>query len=736
VTFEYLPSWWAWLLLLVALAALAYGAYAGSPVPLAPWRRRTLVILRLVTLLLLVGALLRPVALVPTSRWQDAVVPILVDTSRSMQLPDADGRPRIERAATLVKALLPRLQAFEVELLGFGERLAPVDLAAIAAEGRRSDLGGALRELAQRYRGRRVAGVVLVSDGGDTGGAEPTSDVAGVPPVYAIGVGSRRLVRDREVTGLTVGEPVLPGSTVTLSTTVIAHGFGVAPFEVRVLENGRPIQVRQVRPTGDGVPHTLTVQVSPAAETATLYTVELAVAPGELVAENNRMSVLVRPPGPQRRVLLVAGAPGNEHNFLRRALVRDPGLDVDAVWRKGQNDRGESTFYVQAHPDRARALTSGYPQDREALFAYDALVLGNVDSDALTTEQLAMTADFVGTRGGGVLVLGGRSFVGRGLIGTPLEDVLPLDLAGRGAVARTARSAAEPNTVVLTPEGIAHPVTALGTTAEETRNRWAALPPLAAVAPLGAPKPGALVLLLAETPLGRTPLLAVQRYGRGRAMVFTGEAAWRWRMRLPSDDRSYELFWRQAVRWLAGGAPGPVSVVATGGQTPGEMVRIEASVWDRRFEPIRDAAVTILVDEPGSTSRTVRAALVDATAGRYVAEFRPTERGVYRVRAEARRGPDLVGRAEDWLLVGGADPEFADPRLNDEVLRRLALATGGRFAFIGEVDPAALASALQAKALESRPLERRELWHRSWVFGLMLTGLLAEWILRRRWGLR
>ena len=51
-----------------------------------------------------------------------------------------------------------------------------------------------------------------------------------------------------------------------------------------------------------------------------------------------------------------------------------------------------------------------------------------------------MAADFVAERGGGLLVLGGRSFAQRGLIGTPLEEVLPVELNDRrgGLVARRA----------------------------------------------------------------------------------------------------------------------------------------------------------------------------------------------------------------------------------------------------------------------------------------------------------
>ena len=34
-------------------------------------------------------------------------------------------------------------------------------------------------------------------------------------------------------------------------------------------------------------------------------------------------------------------------------------------------------------------------------------------------------------------------------------------------------------------------------------------------------------------------------------MIFTGEASWRWRMLLPADDRSFDTFWKQSLRWLA-----------------------------------------------------------------------------------------------------------------------------------------------------------------------------------------
>ena len=141
--------------------------------------------------------------------------------------------------------------------------------------------------------------------------------------------------------------------------------------------------------------------------------------------------MLVRPPGRARRLLLVEGAPGYEHSFVKRAWLRDRGLEVDSVVRKGTNDRGEETYYVQAMKGRANALAAGYPSSREVLFNYDLIILANVEGGLLTRDQLALTSDFVSERGGGLLMLGGRSLAPDGLSRTPLEELMPVEASDR-----------------------------------------------------------------------------------------------------------------------------------------------------------------------------------------------------------------------------------------------------------------------------------------------------------------
>ena len=180
-------------------------------------------------------------------------------------------------------------------------------------------------------------------------------------------------------------------------------------------------------------------------------------------------------------MLLVEGAPGFRAQFPARA--HGPAIAASKSipsFERGATTVGANTFYVQAARARADALTSGYPTKREALFDYDVVVLANVDVDQLKGVELDLTRAFVGERGGGLLVLGARGFQRQGLRGTPLEDVLPLELADRDRRNRC-RSARLPgmNRVALTPSGEDHPVMQLATTPDESMKRWAAVPPLA-----------------------------------------------------------------------------------------------------------------------------------------------------------------------------------------------------------------------------------------------------------------
>jgi uncharacterized membrane protein len=747
------PPWWLAVLVAAGIAAVAFYSYRRPLVPLSRAQRAALIALRVLALTALAVFLSRPIVLLPPTASGDIVVPILVDSSRSMRVADADGEPRIARAAgILARQLLPGISAqAKADVFSVGDAAVAADPQKLTADARRTDLSGALAAIRDRYRGRRVPGIVLLSDGADTGqpgrAAAASNAASGFsrgsgaqgPPIFTIGIGSAEGLKDREVLGIDAADPRLDQASIDLRVSAISYGYGREPFQLRVLANGRLLDSRRIVPNADGSPLDQVFTVSPDPLNPTVYTAEITADPNEPITENNSRSVLVNPAGRKRRILALEGAPGYDHSFLSRALTQDPGLELDSVIRKGRNDEGDPTFIVQAAGGRARTLTLGFPATKEAFYGYDALLIANVEGDFFTRAQLTTAAEFVSERGGGLLVMGGRSFAQRGLIGTPLEEVLPVELNDRGTgLGRAAFGEDIPavhNAAVVTPEGLNHPIMRLGATPDESRKLWTALPTLAASAPLGGPRPGASILAVTAAPSGVVlPLVAVQRYGRGRSMIFAGEASWRWRMLRPSTDRSYDFFWRQAVRWLASSAPDPVSASVPETAEPGDPVEIAVDARDRTFNAVADAAVDATLTPPGGEPKPVALRPSAGTAGRVTGAFTPAEAGLYRVHAEARRGQEALGAADRWFYVGGADREFADPRLNEGFLRRIARETGGQY--LRAAEAAKVVSLLQQAVPQNLEPERRDLWHEPWAFAIMIVLLSSEWVLRRRWGLR
>lgn len=217
-------------------------------------------------------------------------------------------------------------------------------------------------------------------------------------------------------------------------------------------------------------------------------------------------------------------------------------------------------------------------------------------------------------------------------------------------------------------------------------------------------------------------------------MVFGGEGSWRWKMMLPSTDRSYEYFWRQSARWLTGAAKDPVTITVPDGVEVGDGVTVDVDARDAAFKPVADAEVTATVTTSGGDSTTRAVQPARETPGRFVVAWRPEAAGLYRIHVDARRGATVLGTSDRWVYVGGSDREMTDPRLNSGVLRRLAEATGGRFTRGDEAG--AIAGWLESDSSSSLVPVRQDLWHQPWVYIWLIALMATEWMLRRHWGLR
>jgi hypothetical protein len=246
------------------------------------------------------------------------------------------------------------------------------------------------------------------------------------------------------------------------------------------------------------------------------------------------------------------------------------------------------------------------------------------------------------------------------------------------------------------------------------------------------------VLLVGSDEKGREQVvLAVQRYGKGKALALTVQDTWLWRMhaRVDVKDQTHHLFWQRMARWLVDGVPDRVMVSAVPGRVQkGEPVTLTATVFDPEYKGINDGRITAQVTSASGKVQDVPMEWTVENDGEYSARFTPGEDGVYQVSVggTTKDGKD-TGRGTTNVRVAPSDAEYFDAAMRKPLLERLAAETEGRFYRATDVKNLPDAIAYSGKGITVT--EERELWDMP-VLLLALLGLLGgEWWFRRARGL-
>jgi hypothetical protein len=709
-----------------------------------PRDRVILTSLRVAALALVLFCLFRPTLVVRAAVDLQNVVAVLLDDSRSMQIPDWGGKPRGAYVkeqfglpdGPLLEALSDRFLVRQFRFSSTANRMSSAS--EMTFSGPQTKLGAALDGARDELAGLPVAGVVLVTDGADT--SDQSTDPALLAmkaqkiPVFTVGVGSEQLPRDVQIDRVTTPRSVLKDASLLVDVVVRNTGYGGRTVTVDVEDEGRIIGSEKVQLPTDGSPAQVRVRAIASEPGPRLFKFKVSPQDGELVTQNNVRESLVNVRDVREQILYFEGEPRWEMKFLRRAIADDKNLEVVALQRTADNK------YMRLfgdEPEDPEELVGGFPKAREELFKYRGLILGSVEAGVFSGDQLQMIAEFVERRGGGLLMLGGpRAFGEGGYGGTPVADALPLLIDPK----TRASDPAPPMRVKIAPTraGQAHAVTQIAESEAASMSRWGELPQVTTVnAPLR-PKPGATELLTGTDDRGRPHVvLSSQRYGRGKSIALTAQDTWLWQMHasIPLEDQTHEHYWRQLLRWLVDGVPGVVDVRTTSDRIePGDVVTIEASVVDRRFVELNDATVVATVARPGGTTITLPLQWTGGRDGQYRGTFVSTEAGAYEINVDATRaGGQAVGSGVTYVRAAASEAEYFDPTMHAASLSRIAEETGGKF-YTSQAAKG-LAEDVRYAGRGVTSVEERELWNMPIILIALMGLVCAEWGYRRVVGL-
>ncbi|MFM7868702.1 MAG: hypothetical protein ACKPHU_31165, partial [Planctomycetaceae bacterium] len=177
----------------------------------------------------------------------------------------------------------------------------------------------------------------------------------------------------------------------------LEFSFGVEPLVERLASeaaNGVSL---------NAVPLSLTASIAPLA--------------GEASTANNEAALRLAAVVQRQRVLLLDGRSRWETRYLRNLFERDEQWEVNAVLAgPGVQQR-----------ELLRGTEVGrFPENRDQLFGYDLVVLGELELSLLSAAEQRWLRDFVELRGGGLILIDGQRGELRAAAADSLGALLPV----------------------------------------------------------------------------------------------------------------------------------------------------------------------------------------------------------------------------------------------------------------------------------------------------------------------
>jgi len=779
---------WIWLSVPVLGAALILLLWSYRRWPEVTVVHKIAFCLRLLGILALIFCIVEPLWSGKRAKTGANLFAVIADNSAGMNVKDLGtdrSRGDILRAAldaNKTRWLGTLAGNFQLRQYLFDSRLRrTMDFSDLTFDGQASAIGTSLRTIAERYRGRPLAGVLLMTDGNATDMADELDDLSGVPPIYPIAIGGRQPQKDISLTNVSVTQTSFEDAPVTIQSDVEASGFAGKTVTVDLLEDSGKLAERKTwNVSRNDDKQTFRFNLSPDRSGILFYHLKVAEAspedsqdqpeePSEATLANNKRTLVVDHGRGPYRILYVAGRPNWEYKFLRRAISDDEQVQLVALlrvarrepkydWRgrrgevsnplfrgfdnqdQEQTEQYDQPVLVRLNTRDESELRDGFPKAAEDLFGYHAIILDDVEASFFTQDQMDLLQQFVSRRGGGFLMLGGQeSFQRGGFNRTPIGRMLPVYLDQQAEAGATGQ-----RRLNLTSEGLLQPWARLRDNEQAEQERISQMPEFRVVNRVSSVKPGAVVVAVVDNeqaqsrdgrPEAELPALVVQRFGNGRTAALTVGDVWRWGLKEPDMHDDLNKFWRQTLRWLIADVPEKISLqVVHKRDLANQPVALQVRARDKDFEPMDNVSAVIEVSDPNGQKLRLTAEPVAGESGLFEAVHVPRFSGGYLAQAVVtdEKGNQL-GQAEAGWAVDLEAQEFRSIRTNRALLERIARQTGGEVIELDKLDDF-------ARSLPSRNVPVTTAWIKPlWdlpgvlpaIFTFILICFLGEWALRR-----
>ena len=588
-----------------------------------------------------------------------------------------------------------------------------------------TDLTAALSALIEQQKNLKA--VLMLTDGDWNLGPSPIGVATRFRdqeiPIYSIVTGQDQPIADLSLEEVTAPAYGLFGEQIAIPFTIQSHLPRDVSTEISLMSNREVLASKKITlPANSRLRDSIMWYPREVGE----FNLRLGfpVEVDEALRDNNSADFHIAVRVVKLSVLVVDSQPRWEYRFLRNALARDPGVDLNCV-----------LLHPKIAPGGGRDYLSSFPGSREMLSRYDVIFLGDVGigEHQLSESDAELIKGLVEQQGSGLVFMPGRRGNHLSLMNSELNELMPVVLDDERP-----KGIGMNNESVLTLSnlGRGHLLTRFDADEMVNDQIWKMLPGFYWSTAVTKSRPGTEVLAMhseLRNQFGRIPLLAIRNAGRGKVLFMGTDSAWRWRRGV--EDKFHYRFWSQVARWMAHKrhlAEKEGIRLSFTPETPkvGDRVFMQATVLDEAGFPLEDGEVNGEIISPGGQGEQLELTEVEGGWGVYSTEFLPQEGGAYQIKIDS---PEHDRELETKIVVSLPKREKLGRPVNRPVLAEIASITQGESANTDNLD-----EIIQKISVlpEPQPAElRTRLWSNPWWGGTILLFLVIYWTGRKLSGL-
>ncbi|HBT76981.1 MAG TPA: hypothetical protein DEB39_08655 [Planctomycetaceae bacterium] len=615
--------------------------------------------------------------------------------------------------------------------VGGTEETTETSVDALLAEGDQTRLGEALLNVIQRERGEPVSGIILLSDGGQNAGAgiDAVIETAGrtLLPIHAVGIGATRQPLNFKALAIDTAERAFPGDPFTVRARIELLGGETAdsasllpsPAAAPGAASKWNVPVELFLQSGpndgrnDASPNGGNNQQAAPANVGTEIQVgrkEVEITPGSIANVDfevrddrigkHRLILRIQPPPQDKidvddrveteieivdrkdRVLLYAGGPLRDYQFLLAQIFRDKSMQVDAYipWTSGGVSQSADT------------ILDFFPKNLAEMAKYDCVVAFDPNWSELGIEEINTLEHWVARQGGGLIVVAGAVNMSNTITGwttdpqmSKIRALYPVELQARGSLNdQRYHGQATPMALRFTRAGEEADFLRPSDDEADSRAVWTEFPGFYGFYTLKGIKPTATLLASLATEqagtggMEQSALFVEQYYGAGHVLYIGSPEIWRMRQ---LDPVYFEKLYTKMIRHVSQGRLQRQSDRGTLTSDKrryalGSVATLRATINDEQLQPLTEPTFTIDAISPGGKPRAIRLTLDPNVPGTYQGHLPLTEEGDWSVSLLL---PDTRERLVRSMRVHMSDLERENLNRNEPLLRTLAEKSGGRY---------------------------------------------------------